>query len=156
MDEPLSSSPADGHAIAKGPLRWLLLGAGFLFLGLGVVGVILPLLPTTPFVLVAAACFSRSSPRFYNWLLSNRVFGPTIHEWRAHRSIPLHAKVMAVTLITLVGGSSILFVLDPLWAKLVVGGVLLAVMAWLLTHPTTPPERTNSYRQSLRPDDPGA
>ena len=134
----------------------MLLGAGFFFLGLAVLGVILPLLPTTPFVLVAAACFSRSSPRFYNWLLSNRVFGPTIHEWRAHRSIPLHAKIMAVTLITLVGGSSILFVVDPLWAQLVIGGVLLAVIGWLLAHSTTPPERTTGYRQSLRRGDPGA
>lgn len=114
----------------------MLIGAGFFFLGLAGLGVILPLLPTTPFVLVSAACFSRSSPRFYNWLITNRVFGPTIHEWRTHRSIPRRAKIMAATLITVVGGSSIHFVVDPLWAKLVIGGVLVTVMGWLVTRPT--------------------
>jgi len=134
-------SPDTGtdRELASGPLRWLLLGAGFLFVGLAALGVILPLLPTTPFVLVAAACFARSSPRFYKWLLANRVFGPLITDWRAHGSIPLRAKILAVTLIVLVGGSSILFVVEPVWLQILIAAILLSVITWLLSRPTSRP-----------------
>lgn len=110
-------------------------------MGLAALGVILPVLPTTPFLLVAAACFARSSPRFYHWLLANRVFGPLIREWREHRSIPLRAKVMAVLLIVAVGGSSILWFLEIGWARLGLALLLSGLIGWLLRHPTTPPER---------------
>ena len=66
-------------------------------------------LPTTPFLLVAAACFARSSPRFYRALLGNRVFGPLIRDWREHRAVPLRAKMLAITAIALVLGSTIVF-----------------------------------------------
>jgi len=80
-------------------VRWLLLGIGWLCVGLGAVGVVLPLLPTTPFLLLAAACFARASLRFYDWLLNTPVLGQYIEEYRAglgiagknHRTVrPLH------------------------------------------------------------------
>lgn len=126
--------------LASGPIRWVLLVLGFLFLGLGALGVVLPLLPTTPFVLVAAACFSRASPRFHHWLLENRVFGPTIHAWHADGSIPLQAKVMAVALIVVVGAPSVVLLIDPLWAQLGLGAIMVAVMAWLVSRPTASAE----------------
>ena len=134
-----SADPPTERDLASGPLRWLLLLAGFLFVGLAALGVILPLLPTTPFVLVAAACFARSSPRFYNWLLANRVFGPLIADWRTHGSIPRRAKITAVVLIVVVGGSSIWFVVDPVWLQVTIGAILLGVITWLLSRPTSPP-----------------
>jgi uncharacterized membrane protein YbaN (DUF454 family) len=78
--------------------RWRRLAwgaAGLVALAAGLVGIFLPLLPTTPLVLLSAFCFSRSSPRLERWLLEHRRFGPMIHNWRAHRAIPLRAKWLA-------------------------------------------------------------
>ena len=71
--------------------RWLLIAAGTVFLALGVVGILLPLLPTTPFLLLAAACYAKSSKRFSNWLLNNRVFGKIIKDYREGWGIPLNS-----------------------------------------------------------------
>jgi uncharacterized membrane protein YbaN (DUF454 family) len=121
----------------SGPMRWLLLVTGFAFVGLAVLGVVLPVLPTTPFLLVAAACFARSSPRFYGWLLSNRIFGPLIRNWRETRSIPLRAKITAIAMITLVGGSSLVFFVTNPWGRVGLGATLAVLIGWLLYLPTT-------------------
>lgn len=115
----------------------MLLGTGFLFVGLAALGVVLPVLPTTPFLLIAAACFARSSPRFYDWLLSNRIFGPLIRDWREHRSIPLRAKILAVLLIAAVGGSSVIWFVQPLWGKVGLAALLVGLVVWLLRHPSS-------------------
>ena len=78
------------HEISVHPsraVRVALVVAGTGFVGLGILGAFLPVLPTTPFMLLAAACYARASTRFYNGLLNNRAFGPTIREWRRYRSI---------------------------------------------------------------------
>lgn len=74
---------------------------GIIFVGLAILGVVLPILPTTPFLLVAAACFAKSSPRLQKKLLANKTFGPLIHEWQQHRSIPRKAKRIALLTIIL-------------------------------------------------------
>ncbi len=118
--------------------RWLLLGTGCLFVGLAVLGAVLPILPTTPFLLVAAACFARSSPRFYARLLSNPTFGPLIRDWRESGSISLPAKRTAVALITIVGGTSVAFFVPGPWLKLAVGAFLVGLVVWLIRVPTSP------------------
>jgi uncharacterized protein len=120
-------------------LRLLFLGLGFAFVGLGIVGAFLPVMPTTPFMLVAAACFARASPRFYNWLLNSRTFGPLIVEWRRYRSIPYRTKLWAIALMAGTLAVSILFfVPDPLLqALLAVLGVLLAL--WMYSIPSRAP-----------------
>ena len=123
--------------VSSGPLRWLLLAAGFLFVGLAGLGAALPVLPTVPFLLVAAACFARSSDRFYHWLLANRLFGPTIRDWRETRSMPLRAKVLAIAMVVLVGGSSVVFWVANPWARLGVTLVLLGLIGFLLNTPTS-------------------
>jgi len=122
--------------VLTGPARWLLIGFGFTCVGLGAIGAVLPLLPTTPFLLVAAACFARSSPRFYRWLLNRPGVGPAIREWRETRTIPRPAKTVAILAILLVGGSSIFSFVDNPWAKLIMGVGLLSVIGWLLRIPT--------------------
>jgi uncharacterized membrane protein YbaN (DUF454 family) len=70
----------------------LLVAAGLLALGLGLIGVVLPGLPTTPFVLLAAACFAKASPRLHRWLTQHRYLGPMVRDWEAHRSLPLRSS----------------------------------------------------------------
>ncbi len=87
---------------------------GFLFLGLGFIGIFLPLLPTTPFVLLAAGCFAKSSERWYRWLLANRTFGPMIRNWEEHKCISCNSRRVAVLSVILFGGYSVVFALaDP-------------------------------------------
>jgi uncharacterized membrane protein YbaN (DUF454 family) len=79
--------------------RVILIGAGCLFVALGALGVALPLLPTTPFLLLAAGCFAHSSTRLHRWLLSNRVFGSYVTGYVKGTGIPLRVKVMALALL---------------------------------------------------------
>ena len=121
----------------SGPARWLLIFSGFVCVGLGAIGVVLPLLPTTPFLLVAAACFARSSPRFYRWLLARPGAGPAIRQWRTTHTVSGRAKASAIVMIGLVGGSSIVFFVGSLLARLIMGLGLLIVIVWLLSIPTS-------------------
>ena len=77
----------------------LLVAAGLVALGLGLIGIVLPGLPTTPFVLLAAACFARASPRLHRWLTNHRYLGPMVRDWEANRSLPLHVKWIAITMM---------------------------------------------------------
>jgi hypothetical protein len=120
----------------KRTLRAAYLAAGFVFLGIGVLGVVLPVLPTTPFVLLAAACFARSSDRFHQWLLDHRYFGPLVREWRQYRSIPYRTKVFAIVMMAATLTVSIVFFVPKGWMQgaLAAFGVLLA--AWLYRMPS--------------------
>jgi uncharacterized membrane protein YbaN (DUF454 family) len=124
----------------------VLIVAGTACVGLGVLGIFLPVLPTTPFLLVAAACYARASERFYNWLLDNRTFGPTIREWRRYRSIPYRTKWTAIVLMALTLASSIVFFVQGpiLQAALAVLGVGLAV--WLYRIPSRDRPRGQAAR----------
>jgi uncharacterized membrane protein YbaN (DUF454 family) len=116
----------------KQAVRAVWLAAGFLALGLGIVGVVLPVLPTTPFILLAAACFARSSRRFHDWLLHHRHFGPLVREWREHRSIPYRTKLVAIAMMAATLTVSIVFFVPDgrLQAALAVFGALLAAWLW--------------------------
>lgn len=121
------------HAI---PVRLVFAGLGTLFVLLGMLGVLLPVLPTTPFLLLATACYARSSRRVFNWLLQHPRFGPLIREWREHRSMPYRAKRAALLLIALSFGVSIVFVVPGWPARIAmgVGGLILA--AWIARIPS--------------------
>jgi uncharacterized membrane protein YbaN (DUF454 family) len=80
-------------------LRRLLVFLGTVFVGLGILGIFIPILPTTPFLLLAAACYARSSKRFYHWLLNNRWFGSYIKNYKEKKSIPLKVKIFTVSLL---------------------------------------------------------
>lgn len=77
-------------------VRWLLWLAGTVSLALGLIGVVLPGLPTTPFVLLAAACYARASPRLHGWLLNHRFLGPMVRDWEQHRSLTRRTKTVAI------------------------------------------------------------
>ena len=115
--------------------------AGYLFTGLAVAGVFLPLVPATPFLLVAVACFARSSPRLHRWLLSNRAVGPYLEEWHLHRTVPIAAKRKAY-LVALLGFTASFLLVPAPWMRVVVLVVACAVtivIAWLPT--SRPPAR---------------
>ena len=119
------------------PAARLLFGlAGTVFVAIGLVGVVLPVLPTTPFLLLAAACYVRASERFYRWLLSAPAFGPLILEWRRYRSIPRRTKRVALALLAATLAVSIVFFLEHPYARaaLAVLGVVLAL--WLYRIPS--------------------
>ncbi len=114
----------------------ILTGLGFMFLALAVLGAILPVMPTTCFVLAAAACFARSSDRFYNWLLASRTFGPIIRNWQSTRSMPRRAKYIAISTILMSGAFSI-YVVSSVAIQALVVGLLLIPIGIILALPTT-------------------
>jgi uncharacterized membrane protein YbaN (DUF454 family) len=113
---------------AKATRRWvrvLLIVAGTLFVGLGILGIFIPLLPTTPFLLLAAVCYARSSDRFYHWLLYNRWFGSYIRNYLQKRGIPLRAKIFTLVLLWVVIGCSVAFAVESFVVRLIL--VLIAI-----------------------------
>lgn len=119
--------------------RPLFVALGCLSLALGFVGIFLPLLPTTPFVLLAAFFFSRGSERLHGWLLGHRLFGPLIRDWEAHGVIRPRAKQLATALILPLFTYTLVFVRVSGTVKAMVGGIGLAVLVFLWTRPSAPP-----------------
>lgn len=118
-------------------MRLLWLSLGLIALALAIAGVVLPILPTTPFLLVAAFAFARSSPRLHAWLLHHRTFGPVIETWQQHGAIPRRAKKLAVAMIV---GAFLLSVLLglPAYVLGLQAMVLTAVTLFILTRPDGP------------------
>ena len=107
---------------AKNPLKKLLwISLGILFVGLGAIGVVIPGLPTTPFLILAAACFIRSSQRLYDWLIQNKTFGPYLKDYREGKGIPKKAKVLAVSMIIIFVSYSVFFAIEDFTLKITVG-----------------------------------
>ena len=108
-------------------MRILFILLGSLSLVLAVVGIFLPLLPTTPLLLLAAALYLRSSPRLYEWLLNHKYLGSYIRNFREHRAIPLRAKIVSVTLIWVTLLYSALWVVPQIWIKILLIGLAVAL-----------------------------
>jgi uncharacterized membrane protein YbaN (DUF454 family) len=117
-------------------LRALLVAVGTLSLLLGVVGAFTPVLPTTPFVLLAAACYARASTRLSGRLAASRTFGPMIREWRRHRSIPYRTKLFAIASMALSLGVSIAFFVEPPWLKAALAAFGAGLAAWMYRIPS--------------------
>ncbi len=117
--------------------RSVLVAFGLLCVGLAVLGMFVPVLPTTPFLLLALACFAKSSQRLHGWLLSHRAFGPVIRNWHETRSMPRRAKISAVVSIVVVGGISVLFYIERTELKFAVAAILLIPIGIVLSTPST-------------------
>src|SRR5262245_24553851 len=118
----MPTDPCDVPPTTPGPHRAVFLALGWLFVGLAFLGAILPVLPTTPFLLLACGCFARSSPAANRWLLRSPLFGPLLLDWQRHRGVRPHVKWTAVVTIAAVGAASILWggLSAPLLALVVV------------------------------------
>ena len=91
---------------------------GLIFIGLASLGVFLPVLPTTPFLIIAAACFAKSSDKWHQWLLNNRTFGPSIRNWEEHRCMSGKSKTVALSVMFVCGSYSVIFGVDQIYLKI--------------------------------------
>ena len=117
-------------------MRYLLMVLGSVALALGVAGIFLPLLPTTPFLLLAAALYFRSSPQLYEWLLSHKHLGPYIRNFRENKAIPLRVKIVSVSLVWVTLLYCAFFVVYCLWMRMLFVGLAVGISAHILHYKT--------------------
>jgi hypothetical protein len=131
------------HETRSGVVKYLLIAIGSISVFLGILGIILPIVPTTPFLLLAAICYSHSSERFYIWLLTNRFFGSYIRDWRENKGLTIATKIWIIfVLVTTMGISAIFFVpLLPVKIGLAVIGTIITL--YILSLPTKRPENSS-------------
>lgn len=144
MTTPAPDDPSDpDHFVDRQRPTWervLWVAGGLGFVAIGAVGVVVPGLPTTPLLLLAAACFARSSPKLYRWLLANKTFGPLIEDYRAGRGVSARVKVSAISMMALFVAFALLFPLRGRWIPTTI--VLAAALfgaGFILRLPTRPP-----------------
>lgn len=121
---------------ANPTVRWTFLIMGWIFFALGIIGILLPVMPTAPFILLAAGCWARSSRRFHFWLINHRYFGKFVRDWEDRRAVPRYAKWMASIMMAL--STTMLFYrlpADMLWIAWVVAAVCSIVAVILFRLP---------------------
>lgn len=109
---------------------------GWVFFSLGAVGVLVPVLPTTPFMILALWAFAKSSMRFHQWLYNHRFFGPPLQQWEQYRIIPRAAKIMAISVMSLSLGYLLLFTSAVLWLKICTALLMFYGAFFILTKPS--------------------
>ncbi len=128
-------------------MRWFWLGSGFGALLLGLIGAVLPVIPTTPFILLAAACFSKGSPRWHRWLREHPHFGTMVRNWEEHGAIGRRAKILAVVMTSVIGAVSV-WSLPHRAAQYGLAAVLVGAVAYVVTRPEPPSEASQSDEES--------
>ncbi|MDR1331728.1 MAG: YbaN family protein [Tannerella sp.] len=118
-------------------MKYLLIALGMISLGLGILGIFLPLLPTTPFLLLSAALFARSSERLYGWLLSHRLFGEYIRDFLQEKAIPLRIKILSISVMWAGMLCTALFAVpDVRWLQIVLLAIAVGVTVHILSYKT--------------------
>lgn len=132
----------------------ILVVCGTICVGLALLGVFLPILPTTPFLLLAAFFYARSSERFYAWLIGNRWSGPIIQNYREGRGLPLKQKILTIALLWLSIGYTVVFVTDTLWLRIGLAGIATGVTINLIRKKTykAPQDDVTSGRVHPHPE----
>ncbi len=133
----------NNHAASRGaasgvcaPVRYGMLAFGWLNVGLGALGVVLPVMPTTVFLLIALWAFSKCSLRFHRWLYEHPVLGRTVRDWHEHRAIPARAKVLALTMMALSLTYVTAFVAEGWALPVALAAVLAAVAVFIVSRPS--------------------
>ncbi|MEJ5202004.1 MAG: YbaN family protein [Anaerolineales bacterium] len=124
--------------------RTLLIILGTLCVALGVLGMFLPVLPTTPFLLLAAICYGRSSKRFYRWLMTNRWCGEYIRNYREGKGLPLKQKVLTILLLWLTISLTAWLAVSTWWVRMILLGIAMGVTIHLVQIKTYKPEPQHS------------
>jgi uncharacterized membrane protein YbaN (DUF454 family) len=117
-------------------MRVFYLTLGCISLALGIVGIFLPLLPTTPFVLLSAYCFAKSSPRLHQWLLNNKTFGPMILQWQQDRTVSPTVKKRAILMVAATFSISILFFIEQIYIRFLLLFMAVVLIFYLSRLPT--------------------
>lgn len=123
--------------------KYIYIISGFIALGLGVLGIFLPVLPTTPFLLLSAACFSKGSKRFYDALLANKYLGNYIKNYRDKKGLPIREKIITGVLLWVTISISAIFFVDPLWLKFLLFIIAISVSIHLIILKTYKAEKTS-------------
>ena len=123
------------QSIGSSALRHLLIAFGFVCIAIGVLGIFLPLLPTVPLLLLAAACFARGSDRCYSWLIEHRHLGPMVQGYIDGKGIPIRAKLTALCLIWVSIPITVIFAINYTWGKAMLLLVGLAISIYLIRLP---------------------
>ncbi len=114
-------------------VRIILIISGSIFVGLGMIGIVVPLLPTTPFLLLAAACYIRSSKKCYNWLLRNKRFGPYITNYLEGKGLPLKIKLYAIFMMWIMILLSAIFLVENPFIRIILIIIAFLVSIYLMT-----------------------
>lgn len=120
------------NLFSQKPVRILLIFIGYVSVVFGVIGIFLPLLPTTPFLLLAAYCYAKSSDRFYNWLMTNRLFGKYIRNYKEGLGIKLYHKIFTIFLLWITIGYSVIIVISNKWIELLLVVIAISVTIHLI------------------------
>lgn len=120
-------------------MRWLFLAAALFFLLLGLIGVVVPGMPTTVFILLSAWAAARGSPRLHAWLMNHRLFGPMLRDWQNGGTVSRRAKRSAALMMALCA-AILLATAAPLWVKILSTGCMAGVLVWLWRRPEPQPE----------------
>lgn len=149
MLHPMQPSKADNEKITDIPaptiarqiwLRWLLIGAGWMLIGIGIIGIFVPVLPTTVFMIAALWAFSRSSRRFQRWLWLHPTFGPPVRDWHHYGVIPIRGKVLAVIVMSLSFVYVTVWVAEDWQLPALVGAIMLPAALYIITRRSRPPD----------------
>jgi hypothetical protein len=132
--------------------KCVLVSVGVLAVALAVIGIFVPILPTTPFLLLAAACFIRSSDRLYRWLIEHKWFGSYIRNYREHRAVTLRAKALALVMLWGVIGYSAIVAVSAWWLRALLGAVAVGVTIHLLRLKTYTPDMAAKAEPLTIPD----
>lgn len=131
------TNPNSNH-VKSAFLRWLLISCGWIFIVSGVIGIFLPIVPTVPFLLLAAACFAKSSERFHTWLVEHNHLGPLLRDYLKGAGVPLRAKLAAICMIWVSFPASAYLVAEAFWLRVLLLSTAAAITLYLLSLPTAP------------------
>ena len=116
-DKDIHTARETNNPVAK--ILWIILGS--LFVIIGGIGAVVPGLPTTLFLILAAACYIRSSQKLYDWLITNKTFGPYLKDYREGKGMPRNAKILAISMIILFAGYAVFFAIEEMAIRIAVG-----------------------------------
>ncbi|RZA12858.1 MAG: DUF454 domain-containing protein [Proteobacteria bacterium] len=136
MDKPVFVDYSHEVKLIGSPfIRFVLITFALVFLALGIIGIFLPLLPTTPFILLASACYARSSVRFYNWLMNQKTLGPPLRTWKEKGAISRKNKLISVGMIAITVIPAVIFWIPVVFAKFLVATICTSVSIFIWTRP---------------------
>ena len=149
--DPNGSTEIKPDSLANCTARWALLVFGWLMVVLGMIGVVVPGMPTTVFLIIAVWAFSKCSVRFQQWLWKHKTFGPPIRAWHLHRVIPVKAKVMASGMMTVSFVYVTFFVAEDWVFPALLAAVLVPSSAWILTRASAAPAAAEAAQTAAGP-----